>query len=148
MMMEMTTMGMARKIERLQARKAGVAASNPQALLKNLQTVPKALESLDKVGAQLNETRDAIIQILREMDYQDFENRRQRAVNLRMQIDTELGKAPSAWREAEGERVRIPQDEYVAAMMIYEDQLRAEYDACVSLVRLFDWCKDLESKEL
>src|SRR5579863_3096213 len=109
MMMEMTTMGMARKIERLQARKAGVAASNPQ-----------ALQSLDKVGAQLNETRDAIIQILREMDYQDFENRRQRAVNLRMQIDTELGKAPSAWREAEGERVRIPQDEYVAAMMIYE----------------------------
>lgn len=129
MKMEMMTMSLARRVERLQARKAGAAAADPKKLLRDLQTLPKALGSLDKVSQHLDDTQKAIVQILREMDYQDFENRRQRAVQLRMQIDIGLSKVPVAGLSA---------DEYVTAMMIYEDQLRAEYDAVVGLVNLFD----------
>ena len=129
---------LARRIERRQALKATKGANDPKTILKNLNTLPQALGALNKLGQQLDEAQTAIVQVLDELEYQDYEARRQRAVSLRMEIDRGVEKAPSAWRPTgEGDRVRVPEDQFVSSMVAYEEQLRAEYDAIFAFVRLF-----------
>jgi DNA-binding MurR/RpiR family transcriptional regulator len=141
MPMEMKMGNLARKVERLQARKNGIKKADPAALLRSIQTLPQALGSLDKVAKQLDDSQTAIVQMLQELDYQDFETRRQRAVSLRMQVDTGLGVSPLTKVATDFPEV------YAEAVLEYEAQLRAEYDAMFWVVKLFDWYLNLGKEQ-
>lgn len=106
-------------------------------MMRNIQSLPQALGLLNKVSQQLAESQTAIVQILEELDYQDFEARRQRAIVLRMAIDARGGSQP----------VTVSPEKYTEAMLEYETRLRAEYDAMFWIVRLLDWYKNLLGKE-
>ena len=118
---------LARKIERAQARKAVKSASDPKELAKHIQSLPLALSALSKVSAQLDDAQTAIVQMLGELDAQDYEARRQRAVFLRMLMEV-LRNPRSLQNHPEG---------LVTGVLEKEEDVRLEYTTMMALVSAF-----------
>jgi hypothetical protein len=128
--------GFGRKIARKQALRLA-KEHDTKALAKQVETLPQALSLIKDLHKNLEDAQKAVVQVLGELDVLDFEQRRQRAVSLRMQIDAGNGRAPVAWIEGDGERIKASDEEFMQAMLEYEDQLRGEYDAVFALVSAF-----------
>lgn len=91
----------------------------------------QAMELLKTMSAQLDDTQTALYQVLGELDRQDLEIRRQRAVSLRMMIEMVGGAEITRLSTNQNQIWQDP----IQAYLEKEEQYRAEYDAIFAIAR-------------
>ncbi len=125
-----------RRMLRQQQRASAKMATDPQVLAKSIQSLPAVLEQVKGLDSLIQDAQMAVVQMLGEMDAFERESRRQRAVFLRMLIDSRHPTSGFTTNDMWPAR-EWTMEGVASSVLSQEERLRLEYDAIMAIVNSF-----------